>query len=79
MVIREVDGEFLVLDRQSEKVHQLNAAASFILKRCDGASSVRSIAEELAQAYGLPLANAEYDVAATIKRFQELGLLNEPD
>ena len=75
LVTREVDGECLVLDRQSEKIHQLNATAWFIWEHCDGERSIQSIAEEVAKAFGIALGDAERDVEATVARFQELGLL----
>jgi len=75
VVVREIEGETLVLDGQSGKVHQLNPTAGFIWARCDGESSVSDITSRLAVEFDVPVTSVAPDVANTIGKFQELGLL----
>ena len=75
VVVREIDGETLVLDGQSGKVHQLNPMPEFIWACCDGASSVSDITSRLAVEFNVPVTSVAPDVANTIGKFQELGLL----
>ena len=75
VVVREIEGETLVLDRQSGKVHQFNTTAGFIWACCDGLSTVSDIVNRLSVEYDLPSADVEPDVVDTIGRLHELGLL----
>lgn len=73
--VRLVDGEVVVLDRQSNLIHQLNQAASFIWDRCNGQSTVAEIANQLATAFDVDATMAVHDVAIIIRRFHCLGLM----
>lgn len=75
VLVREIEGETLVLDHQSGKVHQFNATAGFIWACCDGLSTVSDIAGRLSVEYGVSAADLEPDVISTIGKFHELGLL----
>ena len=75
LMIREVDGETLILDGLSGRVHQFNPTAGFIWNCCDGKSSIIDITSRLAAEYSVPAASVAPDVANTIGKFQELGLL----
>lgn len=72
---RMIGGEWVVLDRNGEKVHQLNATASFVWGRCDGQASESDIARQLADEYDVQPGQAASDVAALVERFRELGLV----
>src|SRR6266403_360370 len=63
--VRMVDGEVVVLDRQSDLIHQLNHTASYIWDRCDGQSTVAEIANQLAAAFHVDADTAVQDVATT--------------
>ena len=73
--VRMVDGEVMVLDRQSDLIHQLNHTASYIWDRCDGQSTVAEIANQLAAAFHVDADTAVQDVATTIRQLHSLGLL----
>lgn len=73
--VRMVDGEVVVLDRQSDLIHQLNHTASYIWDRCDGQSTVAEIANQLAAAFHVHADTAVQDVATTIRQLHSLGLL----
>lgn len=72
---REVEGEMVVMDKESEKIHQLNQTASFIWQRCDGEHDEKAIAEELAEAFDVDGETALQDVAETLNKLEEIGLL----
>jgi hypothetical protein len=75
VTVREVDGELLVLDHRTERVHQLNATAVYIWNQCDGATSVADISKAIAMEYGLDTHPAEADVTRTVAQFRALDLL----
>ena len=70
-----IGGELVVLDRDGEKVHQLNATASFVWGHCDGLSTEVEIARQLSEEYGIDPDQAVADVAVVMERFRELGLV----
>lgn len=78
LLYREVDKEIVVLDRHSEKIHQLNESAAHIWKHCDGRHSPTEIARSLTKEYGIPVSVAELDVIRTVSDLALLGLL-EPN
>ena len=42
---RIVEGEMVVMDKESEQIHQLNQTASLIWQLCDGEHNRQQIAE----------------------------------
>jgi hypothetical protein len=77
--VRIVDGEVVVLDRQSNLIHQLNHTASYIWDRCDGQSTVAEIANQLAAVFDVDANTASQDVATTIMQLHSRGLLESLD
>ena len=75
LLYREVDNEVVVLDRHSEKIHQLNESAAHVWKLCDGSHSLPEIGRSLTEEYGIPFSAAEADVTRTVSDFTALGLL----
>lgn len=76
LLYREVDNEIVVLDRHSEKIHQLNESAAYIWKHCDGRHSAPEIARLLTEVYDIPVSVAEPDVMRTVNDLAMLGLLD---
>jgi hypothetical protein len=76
LVVREIEGETLILDGQTGLVHQFNQSAGIIWLCCDGSLSVSDIANRLSVEYDLSATDVEQDVVDTIGKFQELGLLS---
>ncbi|MDQ3564905.1 MAG: PqqD family protein [Pseudomonadota bacterium] len=75
LLYREVANEVVVLDRHSEKIHQLNETAAHVWKHCDGSHSLPDIGRSLTEEYGIPFSAAEADVTRTVSDFATLGLL----
>jgi hypothetical protein len=75
---RSVDGEAVLLDRSSGRVHQFNRTASFIWARLDGTTSPRDVAAAVAEAFDVEPETAGKDVETLLEQFRALELL-EPD
>jgi Coenzyme PQQ synthesis protein D (PqqD) len=52
LVVQHLSEEVLVYDQQRHKAHCLNETAALVWMRCDGKTSVSSIAEELSRRTG---------------------------
>lgn len=72
---RTVEGEMVVVDQESEQIHQLNETASFIWQLCDGKHDRQQIVEELSTAFEVDAETAEQDVTNVLEKLEEIGLL----
>jgi PqqD family protein of HPr-rel-A system len=75
LLVREVEGEVLVLDPVSDRVHQLNASASLIWRMCERGSDVAEIAEALTIEFEVDSKSAAKDVEDTLSALRALNLL----
>jgi len=75
LVVREVGTDVLVLDLESERIHQLNPTASFIWHNCEVASSPVEIAELLAFEFDVAQDVALHDVKRALEMLRELKLI----
>lgn len=75
LIVREVEGEILALDTQSNLIHQLNRTASFIWRKCETGAAVADIVCAYAAQYGVDADTAKKDVAETLDRLRSLNLL----
>ena len=75
VISREIDDELLVLDTESDRIHQLNRTASIIWRLCDASTSTDTIVSTLTQAFDVPRETAERDVAQTLQQLQDLKLI----
>jgi len=55
LVVRRIDGDLMVYDRDLDHASSLNGFAADVWERCDGQRSVAAIAQEIAQARGEPV------------------------
>ena len=72
---RIVDGEVVVLDHENEKIHQLNATASFVWRRLGGTLDLPAIAIELIQHFEVAEQRALGDVQRIVQDFEDLELV----
>ena len=77
VLVREVVGDMLLLDKESGEIHQLNATASFIWRNCEEAPSVDSLAAMLASEFEVAHDVAARDVEDALGRLRALNLLVE--
>lgn len=74
-MVREIDGEILMLDTLSNQVHQLNRTASFIWRMCDAGTMPETIASALASKFAVDEETALNDVVETLSKLRLLNLL----
>lgn len=58
LITKEVAGELIVYDRESDRVHCLNSTAAFVWSHCDGRTSVASMARLLEGEIKAPVEDA---------------------
>jgi PqqD family protein of HPr-rel-A system len=72
-----LDGEAVVYDPRDGVLHHLDAAATEVWRRCDGARTVDELVTEIASDRGLAPAEVRDGVVAVLSRCSELGLLSD--
>lgn len=75
LTVQAVDEEILILDLESNQIHQLNSSASFIWGLCDGDVSVDQLTEIYAEHYEVEPETARADVKQVTEQLCEIGLL----
>lgn len=73
--IETVDENLLILDKRSEKIHQLNREASMIWSQLASGSSPHDIAAKMTEKYDVSMDIALRDVLRTVEEFSVLNLL----
>lgn len=71
---REVDGEILLLDTETNRIHQLNKTASLIWRQYREGVSPELIAEVLAKDFEVAHDQIRADVERTVGQFVQLGM-----
>ncbi len=79
VVVNEHDDEVVVSRPDDGSTYHLNPTACFVWERCDGRSTTRDIAQQLADAYEVTFDEALNDVEELVLWFFESTLLREPD
>ncbi len=74
-VWRRLDDTIVIIDTEGTKILTLNSTAAFIWERCDGTKSEEEIAEQMSQEFDANDIDLCKDVAGTIARFKEKGLV----
>ena len=75
VMVREIDGEVLILDGRSDRIHKLNPTASFIWRRCEQGATAEGIASALAGEFAVDPETALADVVRTLDELRSLDLL----
>jgi hypothetical protein len=75
VISQEVNNELLVLDTESDRIHQLNRTASTIWRLCDASTSTDTIVSTLTRMYDVSRETAEKDVVQTLQQFKDLKLI----
>jgi PqqD family protein of HPr-rel-A system len=70
-----LDGEAVLYDESSHRVHLLNPTATVIWACCDGNGNVDDIATDIAAVLELDRGAVAGDVLETVRDFARLGLL----
>jgi hypothetical protein len=75
LTVQDIDGEMVILDRGTERIHQLNASASWVWQRLDGKTSLPDLATGLAEYFDVDFETALRDVTGVTAEFSRKGLL----
>jgi hypothetical protein len=75
LLVREVDGEVLILDTAADRIHQLNASASVVWRLYESGGNVADIASALAIEFDVDKLRAEADVKVALEQFRAVGLI----
>jgi len=76
LLVREVEGEVLVLDTEADLIHQLNPSASIIWRLHAEGMPAKKIAIALVSEFGIAEDTADRDVDSALTRFRELQLID---
>ncbi len=71
----ELDGEAVLLDQDTERLHHLNQTATLVWACLDGTSSIAEIVTDLSEILGVPYDDALATTLALVARLGEEGLL----
>jgi hypothetical protein len=72
-----LDGELVLYDPATQRVHVLNATAAFAWNMCDGGHTADDIVATLASKYPESPRQIENDVVEILRRFWDEGLIGE--
>jgi PqqD family protein of HPr-rel-A system len=77
--VLELDmGDGVILyNHDSSLVHHLNPSAALLWRLCDGEASVRELASEIAEEYGLEPAGVLNEISGVIAEFDALNLVRD--
>lgn len=73
--VQVLEGEAVLLDRENERVHQLDAVGTHMLQLCDGQRPLLEIVEALLPHYEVDEQRLRQDTLELLKRLQALGVL----
>lgn len=76
LVVKEVDDETLIYDKEADVAHCLNSTAAQVWKNCNGETTVGEIAQRLGSAPGTAV--DENVVWLALEQLQKFKLLQEP-
>lgn len=77
LMIREIDGELLVLDTRANQVHQLNRTAAIIWRMCNDGTQPETIACALSTEFAVDEQTALKDVVETLAQLRSKNLLTD--
>lgn len=75
LTIVELDGEAIVYDDETCQLHRLNSTGRIVFSLCDGSATIRELAADIAETFGLPFEDVEPDVATLMADLRTAGLL----
>ena len=73
--IREIDGELVILDLESQRYMGTNRTATQLWPLLERGASVDELAEALQAAFGIDAERAAVDAAAFVEGLEQFGLL----
>jgi hypothetical protein len=77
LVVAEIDGEKVVYDRVHAQLHYLNHSASLVTDLCDGETTIRQMAEAIADVYEMPFDDVRSQVNGVVRDLRKVGVIEE--
>ena len=75
LISQFVDGELLILNRQQEKIHQLNSVASFVWENLDGHTTKEQLLLAITDKYDVEQDVAQKDLEGLLNELSDLNLI----
>ena len=75
LTVVELDGEAVIYDEETTELHHLNPTATIVFGLCDGTATMREMAVDISEVFGVPLADVEAQVRTLIRQFRKVDLL----
>jgi PqqD family protein of HPr-rel-A system len=75
LTVVELDGEAVIYDEETTELHLLNPTATIVFGLCDGTQTMREMAADISEAFGVPSGEVEGQVRTLIRSFRKVGLL----
>lgn len=72
---RGLDGETVLFNLSTNKLHSLNATAGFIWQHCTGANTVNRLVELLVQSFAVTVEQAQADLQPLLAGMHHAGLI----
>jgi PqqD family protein of HPr-rel-A system len=76
LTVVQLDGEAVIYDEVSGELHHLNPSATLVFDLLDGTATVKELAADVAEAFGLSSGEVESQIRVLVRRFRALGLLH---
>jgi len=73
--LKILDGEATILDRSTDRVHQLNEVATFMLECCNGKRSRGDIVVAVVKRYSVDEQTAARDAGELLTSLRQLGIV----
>lgn len=77
VLVRELDGEVLILDTVADRIHRLNASAALVWRMVEDGADEQAIAGALVETYDVAPERALSDVRETIDTLCRLDVFTE--
>ena len=75
LTVVELDGEAVIFDEETTELHHLNPTATIVFGLCDGTATMRQMAADISEAFGVPAPDVEAQVRGLIRQFRKVRLL----
>ncbi|MGH2692693.1 MAG: HPr-rel-A system PqqD family peptide chaperone [Actinomycetota bacterium] len=77
LTVAHLDGEAVIYDDDTGRIHHLNPSATAILVLCDGRSTPEDIASDVADIFDVQAETVLPELLRLLEQLRELGLLAE--
>jgi hypothetical protein len=75
LIFVPIDGEAVIYDPESVRLHHLNPSATLIFQLCDGSGTVKELAHDIAAELGLPPDEILRQVRSVVTHFKPSAIL----